>query len=145
MLQRLLTFGVQRVVGGPARSWVFTSGAMALWRFISSQTGRRETIDLSNTKPGDKILIEHLPITHKQQMKQAKADKKLDKADLKTAKKSAKADKKSSKRVAKASKADAKSAKSAAKAAARADLREAEKAYRKATKVSWRESRRTSV
>ncbi len=145
MLQRLLTFGVSKVVGGPARSWVFTSGAMALWRFISSQTGRRETIDLSNTKPGDKILIEHLPITHKQQIKQTKIDKKLDKKDLKTAKKAAKSSKKSSKRLAKSAKTEAKSSKKMAKAAARVELRDAARAYRKATRVSRRNSRRTSV
>lgn len=130
MLQRLLSFGLQRVIGGPGRSWIFTSGAMALWRLISSQTGRRETIDLSNTKPGDKILIEHLPITHKEQIKLEKVAKKSDKKAAKVAKGTAKDGKKTAKRLAKASKSEAKAAK---------------KAYRKATSVPRRQRRRTAV
>ncbi len=130
MLQRILSFGLQRVIGGPGRSWIFTSGAMALWRLISSQTGRRETIDLSNTKPGDKILIEHLPITHKQQMKAEKVAKKSDKKAMKAAKASAKDSKKTSKQLAKASKREAKAT---------------AKAYRKASTVPRRQRRRTAV
>lgn len=133
MLKRLITFGVQRTVNGPAKSWVFTSGAMLLMRIVSGQTGRRETIDLSNTKPGDKILIEHLPITHKQQLKQFKADAKTDKKSDKAAKKAKKASNKTAKQVKKAGKVEARAAKRAARA------------RRKATKVRRSERRRTSV
>ncbi len=104
MLKRLITFGVQRTVNGPAKSWVFTSGAMLLMRIVSGQTGRRETIDLSNTKPGDKILIEHLPITHGEQMKQFKRAAKDDAKAEKAAKASAKASRKASKKAGKAQK-----------------------------------------
>ncbi len=126
MLQRLLTLGIQRAIGGPAKSWIFTSGAMALWRFVSSQTGRREIIDLSNTKPGDKILIEHLPITHKEQMKLEKVAAKDDKLAVKAAKSSSKQHQKLDKKLKKAAKSEA-------------------KAYRKATRVPRRQRRRTSV
>lgn len=76
MLTRLVKFAIRKGIGGPARSWIFTSGFMALFRFARSKTGRRELVDLSATKPGDKIVIEHLDITHKQQIKQLKAEKK---------------------------------------------------------------------
>ena len=76
MLTKIVKFAIRRGINGPARSWIFTSGFMALFRFAKGKTGRREVIDLSSTKPGDRILIEHLDITHKQQIKQIKAEKK---------------------------------------------------------------------
>ncbi len=133
MLKRLITFGIQRSVNGPAKSWIFTSGAMVLMRLVSSQTGRRELIDLSNTKPGDKILIEHLPITHKQQVKEMKVAGKAEKKAIKVAKQADKAANKNAKAVRKAGKAEAKAVRKAAKQRA------------KATKVRRSERRRTSV
>ena len=94
MLRRLMTMAVRGYVRGPAKSWVFTSGAMLLWRQVSKATRRSEVIDLSNTRPGDKIVIEHLNITHKQQMKDAKRSKKDDKSSAKAAKQDRKAAKK---------------------------------------------------
>ena len=90
MLTRIFKLAVGKGLGGPARSWIFTSGFMALFRFARNRTGRRELIDLSATKPGDKIVIEHLDITHKQQIKQIKAGKKSDKRTAKTEKARAK-------------------------------------------------------
>ncbi len=133
MLKRLITFGIQRSVNGPAKSWVFTSGAMLLMRLVSAQTGRREMIDLSNTKPGDKILIEHLPITHKQQIKEAKVAGKAEKKSVKAAKKADKSANKNAKAVRKAGKAEARA------------LRRVAKKRAKATKVRRSQRRRTSV
>lgn len=90
MLTRLAKLGIRKAINGPGRSWLFTSGFMALFRFAKNRTGRREVIDLSATKPGDKIIIEHLDITHKQQMKQMKGAKKSDKAAARTEKSRAK-------------------------------------------------------
>ena len=90
MLTKLFKFAVGKGIGGPARSWIFTSGFMALFRFARSRTGRREVIDLSATKPGDKIVIEHLDITHKEQIKQIKGQKKSDKRRAKNEKAAAK-------------------------------------------------------
>lgn len=92
MFERLLALGVRLLVKGPAKSWIYTSAALALIRSVQKKTGRQQTVDLSRTKPGDRILIEHLPITHKEQMKQFAAE---DKA----AKRAAKADRKAGKRV----------------------------------------------
>lgn len=94
MLRRLLTLGVRSYVGGPAKSWVFTSAAAMLFRLITKATSKKEIIDLSNTKPGDRIVIEHLDITHKQQIKGQKRVKKSDKVLLKEAKREKKAAKK---------------------------------------------------
>lgn len=90
MLSRLVKFAIRRGINGPARSWIFTSGFMALFRFARGKTGRREVVDLSATKPGDKIVIEHLDITHKQQIKQIKAEKKAGKREAKVEKAKAK-------------------------------------------------------
>ena len=86
MLTRLFKFAVGKGIGGPARSWIFTSGFMALFRFAKNRTGRREVLDLSATKPGDKIIIEHLDITHKEQIKQFKGEKKAGKRSAKAEK-----------------------------------------------------------
>ncbi len=91
MLARLVTLGVRGLVNGPARSWVFTSGALALMRFVRARTGRRELIDLSSSKPGDKFVIEHLDITHQEQIKQMKAEKRADKRQAKAAKRAERA------------------------------------------------------
>ncbi len=90
MLSSLAKFAISKGLGGPARSWVFTSGLMALFRFAKGKTGRRETLDLSATKPGDKIIIEHLDITHKEQIKQFKGEKKAPKKSAKQEKARAK-------------------------------------------------------
>lgn len=87
MLTRLVKLGIRKGIGGPARSWVFTSGFLALFRFAKNRTGRREVLDLSATKPGDKIVIEHLDITHKEQIKQIKTSKKSEKSRAKQLKK----------------------------------------------------------
>lgn len=90
MLSKLVKLVIRKGIGGPARSWIFTSGFMALFRFARGKTGRRETLDLSATKPGDKIVIEHLDITHKQQIKQFKGEKKAEKRSVKVDKTRAK-------------------------------------------------------
>lgn len=91
MFRRILTWAVRSFVRGPGKSWVFTSGALSLARFAKARTGRRQVIDLSRTKPGDKILIEHLPVTHKQQIKAEKVAKRSAKTAKKTEKKALKA------------------------------------------------------
>ncbi len=75
MFRRLVVWGIRSYVGGPAKSWVFTSAAVLGLRLVKSVGGRRELIDLSTVKPGDTILIEHLPISHKRQIKDMKKAK----------------------------------------------------------------------
>ncbi len=80
MFRRILSLAVRSYVRGPARSWIFTSGAMLLLRSIKRVTQKSEVIDLSRSKPGDRFVIEHLDVTHKQQMKDQKRARKADKA-----------------------------------------------------------------
>lgn len=75
MFRRLLIWAVRAYIGGPAKSWVFTSGALLAVRLVRSTTGRRELIDLSSIKPGETMMIEHLPISHKKQIKEIKQSK----------------------------------------------------------------------
>ncbi len=83
MLKRAVTWAVRSYVGGPARSWVFSSVALGLIRLVTKTTGRREVVDLSSIKPGQKVVIEHLDISHKKQIKQIKKDKKRAKREAK--------------------------------------------------------------
>lgn len=91
MLSKVLTLLVRGVVRGPAKSWVFTSGALSLLKLVQRTKGRREIIDLSQTKPGDKIIIEHLSITHKEQIRDEKHAKKAGKKASKAEKKAVRA------------------------------------------------------
>ncbi|MDH5521299.1 MAG: hypothetical protein OEZ14_12295, partial [Acidimicrobiia bacterium] len=42
------------------------------YRMVHKTVGRREVIDVSSIKPGEMIIIEHLPVTHKEQIKEEK-------------------------------------------------------------------------
>lgn len=77
-MQRIIFWLVRRYIGAPGRSWVFTAAAALLMRLVRSTVGRRQTLDLSDVKPGDKVVIEHLPISHKQQIRQFRRERKDD-------------------------------------------------------------------
>lgn len=94
MLSKLLTFGVRKTVRGPAQSWVFTSGILMLLRWAKRKTARRELVELTDLKPGDRYIIESLHITHGEQIKaekkaskDAKSNAKAHKAAVKAARK----------------------------------------------------------
>lgn len=89
MFKRLALRAIRSYIGGPAKSWVFTSAAMLAFRLVKSVTGRRELIDLSTVKPGETLLIEHLPISHKKQMKEMKRSKRQARKDRRKASASA--------------------------------------------------------
>ncbi len=75
MLQRLFHLALSRYLRSPARSWIITSVVAVLVRLVRRTVGRREVIDVSSIKPGEMIIIEHLPVTHKQQIKEEKRSK----------------------------------------------------------------------
>ncbi len=72
MWNRLFRLAVAAYTRSPARSWLITTVATALFRLVRRTTGRREVIDVSSIKPGEMIIIEHLPVTHKEQIKEQK-------------------------------------------------------------------------
>lgn len=86
MFRKFLVWGVRLSVARPGTPWLFSSGALVAMSMLKSITTKAEVIDLSKTKPGDKIIIEHLDVTHAQQLKQEKAAKKADKRATKEAK-----------------------------------------------------------
>ncbi len=86
MLRKVLVFAVRSSVRGPGKSWMFTSGALMAMRAVRSKTRNTEVIDLSKTKPGDRIVIEHLGITHQEQIKAFKQAKKADRRAMRDAK-----------------------------------------------------------
>ena len=62
---------------------MYVTGALFIVRTVRSVLGRREIVDLSTVKKGESILIEHLPISHKRQIKELRRDKKRRKRDAK--------------------------------------------------------------
>ena len=72
MWLRLFRLALNAYTRSPARSWLITSVATVLYRMVRSTVGRREVIDVSSIKPGEMIIIEHLPVTHKEQIKEEK-------------------------------------------------------------------------
>ncbi len=82
----MLVWGVRRSFAGPGKSWLYSSGALLALRMVKSVSTKTEVIDLSRTKPGDKIIIEHLDVTHQQQLKAEKTARKADRRAAKDAK-----------------------------------------------------------
>jgi hypothetical protein len=78
MLRRILTLAVFRYVRGQGRSWLYTSTVLVLWQLFTRSATRKAVVDISRPRPGDKIVIEHLDITHKQQMKDQKRARKAE-------------------------------------------------------------------
>ena len=78
MIRRLLAGIVRGYVRTPGRSWVLASGALLLLRFATRATSGTKVLDLSRTEPGDRIVIQHLDVTHKQQAKDQKRARKAE-------------------------------------------------------------------
>ncbi len=72
MWSRLFRLALSAYTRSPARSWLITTVVTVLYRLAQKTTGRREVIDVSSIKPGEMIIIEHLPVTHKEQIKEEK-------------------------------------------------------------------------
>lgn len=83
MLRRLLLLGVRSYTKGPAKSWIYSSAALMAYNAVRKMTGRREVIDISSIRPGETIIIEHLEISHAEQMKQMKKQRRQDKREAK--------------------------------------------------------------
>jgi len=81
MIQRLAQLGLNYYMKSPGRSWVITTVATVLLRMVRSTVGRRELIDISSIKPGEMIIIEHLAVSHEQQIKDEKKSKRQARRD----------------------------------------------------------------
>jgi len=70
-----------------SKSWLFSSILMLVFKILKGLFTKKEIVDLSKSKPGDKFIVEHLDITHAEQIKQIKRDKKSQKKQKKLQKK----------------------------------------------------------
>jgi len=75
LLLRLVQRALSWYLGGSGRSWLLTTAIAMLFRLVRANVGRRELIDVSDIKPGEMIVIELLPESHNQQLKQEKKDR----------------------------------------------------------------------
>jgi hypothetical protein len=73
MLGRIALWGLSRYLGGPGRSWIVASMAVLGYRLIRSATGRRPVVEVVAVGRGDRILVEHLTITHQDQIRAGRA------------------------------------------------------------------------
>ncbi|MEM7341470.1 MAG: hypothetical protein AAF467_22645 [Actinomycetota bacterium] len=92
-MERLLRYAVNRYVGGPNRSWLYTSAAVLAYRFVRSTMTRKEIVEIGGVGRGQKIVIEHLPVTHAEQIKEGKRVRKAEKRQLKVDKRQARVEK----------------------------------------------------
>lgn len=95
-MERFILWGVRRYIGGPGRSWLFTTLAVFGYRVVRSTMGRKELVDVGGIGKGQRIVIEHLPVTHGEQLKEEKDERR----SAKKAKRSARRSTRSVKRVA---------------------------------------------
>ena len=77
MWSRLFQLGLRAYTRSATRSWLITAVVTMLYRLAQKTMGRREVIDVSSIKPGEMIIIEHLPVTHKEQIKEEKRKRRL--------------------------------------------------------------------
>lgn len=70
MLERIVLYTVRRYVDGPARSWLYTSIALLGIRALRSKVGRKPLVERHRLKPGDRLVVDQLDISHRKQMKQ---------------------------------------------------------------------------
>ncbi len=99
MIERLIRWGVPRYLGGPSRSWVFTSVALLGYRLAKRSTGRREIIDIGSVGKGKQIVIDHVPDSHAKQLKGEKKAKKAAKRDKRAARKVRRVERRARRRV----------------------------------------------
>ena len=66
---RLILWGLRRHFGGAGRSWLVASAVILAFQVVRSVVGRRPVVEKISIRPGDSYLIEHLGVTHGQQLK----------------------------------------------------------------------------
>lgn len=79
MWLRLFRLAVALYTRNPGRSWLITTAATVVYRMAQKTVGRQEVIDVSSIKPGEMVIIEHLQVTHKEQIKEEKRQVKAEK------------------------------------------------------------------
>jgi len=106
MFLRAVLWSIRRYVKGPGRSWIYTMLATWGWRQVKKRTAKTALIDTQSLKPGTRLMIEHLPVSHRKQIKAEKRAGKAAEAEAKMARKAEKVAVKAEKREAQAAKAE---------------------------------------
>lgn len=83
MLARLARLLLIRYAGGPARAALYSSGLSALRRIVKHDP----VVESVRVRPGEHWVIEHLEISHKDQIKQLHREEKRAKRERKAARK----------------------------------------------------------
>lgn len=91
MIRRLVYWGISRYSGGPGRAWVYTSIAELGLRASRRLRGRHPVRDTSKVKRGQMVVIEHLGVSHAEQIRSIKRDRRAAKRAARTARREARA------------------------------------------------------
>lgn len=134
-MERLLRYAVNRYIGGPNRSWLYTSIAVLGYRFIRSTMTRKEIVEIGGVGRGQKLVIEHLPVTHAEQIKEEKKARKVERRQLKVEKRQLKTEKKVRRRERRAVRAEKRRVRSTTRAAKRTEKQAAKAARQSSSRV----------
>ncbi len=115
MIRRLVRLVFRSQGSNQNSAWVLGSAALLIYDVLTSRTGRQELVDVSNIKPGETIIIQALDISHKDQIKQLKKERKAAEKEAKRQARAAKEQTKSAKATARSAKADARSSNAGSK------------------------------
>lgn len=77
MFQRILTWAIRSYVRGPGRSWVYTTLALGLLRFVRRVTGRRPVVETLSVGDGQTLSVEGLEISHRKQIRDQRRERRL--------------------------------------------------------------------
>ncbi|MFV0525410.1 MAG: hypothetical protein ACK5RL_13040 [Acidimicrobiales bacterium] len=78
MLERLVTLIARRAGGGGTRSVLYVAVAIRALRMIRNATKPEPKSEVLAVTPGQRIIIDSLPISHAKQIKQMKQDVKAE-------------------------------------------------------------------
>jgi hypothetical protein len=85
MLNRLVRLLLIRYAGGPARAALYLGGLSAARRILQP----KPLVESLRVRPGERYVVEHLSISHKDQIRQFKREEKEARRARKTARKAA--------------------------------------------------------
>ncbi len=74
-MERLIVWLVRRRFGGPARSWLLTSALIFGWRGFRRMLRPRPLVEQIPIGRGTHLTVDHLPITHKRQIRQFRRER----------------------------------------------------------------------
>jgi hypothetical protein len=77
MLRRFVVLALSRYLGSTAKALALLSAYTMGRRMVGKVVGRQPRVERLAVNVGDHIVIDHLPISHKRQIRQFKAARRL--------------------------------------------------------------------